>query len=357
MAMRPSIRQQMMDEAKQDSARRVQDTARSCFNTARCEPRPEDFDEDTVSSLPEDSVSMASTPRRDPKSAKRLTRAARKLQEVQLPIVALNDSLCFEVTLIKQDILDRFGFERQVRPLSEFLPEGSSPAPGLLLMETPQKGLLRSWNETHPENECVKRDALIVEFNGERDPKKMMAMLYCAERLHMKVAPRSVVNESVTRFTSDLAADMEAELHQAERRQMEQHARAEQAYKQQIKEQEEVAASQTPIEAVVDFLDIYGIAPWWKGLFGITAQQSQNMSFGIHMDKQGNPRDVMQMKHIIELSKMEDLHAHLEQRPWDSAIVPTRKPRRAEQDEKNVWFCCRSIHGSPGDTTSLARVS
>eukprot|EP00747_Dinoflagellata_sp_TGD_P123416 gnl/TRDRNA2_/TRDRNA2_173815_c2_seq29.p1 gnl/TRDRNA2_/TRDRNA2_173815_c2~~gnl/TRDRNA2_/TRDRNA2_173815_c2_seq29.p1 ORF type:complete len:334 (-),score=44.39 gnl/TRDRNA2_/TRDRNA2_173815_c2_seq29:361-1362(-) len=333
MAMRPSIRQQMMDEAKQDSARRVQDTARSCFNTARCEPRPEDFDEDTVSSLPEDSVSMASTPRRDPKSAKRLTRAARKLQEVQLPIVALNDSLCFEVTLIKLDIFDGFGFESQVRPVREVLRGGLSPAPGLYLLESPSSGLLRRWNETHYESERVKKNAIILELNGERDPQKMMKMLYCADSLHMKVAPHSLV---------------EPELQLAERRQVEQHALAEQAYKQIIKDQEEAAAAQkkaAPIET------------WWKGLFGITAQQSQNMSFGIHMDKQGNPRDVMQMKHIIELSKMEDLHAHLEQRPWDSAIVPTRKPRRAEQDEKNVWFCCRSIHGSPGDTTSLARVS
>eukprot|EP00747_Dinoflagellata_sp_TGD_P123425 gnl/TRDRNA2_/TRDRNA2_173815_c2_seq9.p1 gnl/TRDRNA2_/TRDRNA2_173815_c2~~gnl/TRDRNA2_/TRDRNA2_173815_c2_seq9.p1 ORF type:complete len:305 (-),score=45.45 gnl/TRDRNA2_/TRDRNA2_173815_c2_seq9:247-1161(-) len=294
----------------------------------RWDPQPRDFNEDSSASLSEDSVSVTSS--RDPDSARRLTRVARKLQEVPMPIGKnLSDSLCFEVTLIKLDIFDGFGFESQVRPVREVLRGGSPPAPGLLLLETPPSGLLRSWNETHPENECVKRDALIVEFNGERDPKKMMAMLYCAERLHMKVAPRSVVNESVTRFTSDLAADMEAELHQAERRQMEQHARAEQAYKQQIKEQEEVAASQTPIEAVVDFLDIYGIAPWWKGLFGTTEQKSENMSSG--MDKQVTLRDVMQT---------ERMQAHLHQRVGPSrnnAIAPPRKP---EQDDKNSLFCC-----------------
>eukprot|EP00747_Dinoflagellata_sp_TGD_P123401 gnl/TRDRNA2_/TRDRNA2_173815_c2_seq14.p1 gnl/TRDRNA2_/TRDRNA2_173815_c2~~gnl/TRDRNA2_/TRDRNA2_173815_c2_seq14.p1 ORF type:complete len:303 (-),score=38.68 gnl/TRDRNA2_/TRDRNA2_173815_c2_seq14:361-1269(-) len=298
----------------------------------RWDPQPRDFNEDSSASLSEDSVSVTSS--RDPDSARRLTRVARKLQEVPMPIGKnLSDSLCFEVTLIKLDIFDGFGFESQVRPVREVLRGGLSPAPGLYLLESPSSGLLRRWNETHYESERVKKNAIILELNGERDPQKMMKMLYCADSLHMKVAPHSLV---------------EPELQLAERRQVEQHALAEQAYKQIIKDQEEAAAAQkkaAPIET------------WWKGLFGITAQQSQNMSFGIHMDKQGNPRDVMQMKHIIELSKMEDLHAHLEQRPWDSAIVPTRKPRRAEQDEKNVWFCCRSIHGSPGDTTSLARVS
>eukprot|EP00747_Dinoflagellata_sp_TGD_P123399 gnl/TRDRNA2_/TRDRNA2_173815_c2_seq12.p1 gnl/TRDRNA2_/TRDRNA2_173815_c2~~gnl/TRDRNA2_/TRDRNA2_173815_c2_seq12.p1 ORF type:complete len:281 (-),score=35.43 gnl/TRDRNA2_/TRDRNA2_173815_c2_seq12:247-1089(-) len=270
----------------------------------RWDPQPRDFNEDSSASLSEDSVSVTSS--RDPDSARRLTRVARKLQEVPMPIGKnLSDSLCFEVTLIKLDIFDGFGFESQVRPVREVLRGGLSPAPGLYLLESPSSGLLRRWNETHYESERVKKNAIILELNGERDPQKMMKMLYCADSLHMKVAPHSLV---------------EPELQLAERRQVEQHALAEQAYKQIIKDQEEAAAAQkkaAPIET------------WWKGLFGTTEQKSENMSSG--MDKQVTLRDVMQT---------ERMQAHLHQRVGPSrnnAIAPPRKP---EQDDKNSLFCC-----------------